>query len=97
MKITWEGVFPAVTTNLSKNDTLDLDAFGKNIDVQLAAGVDGIIIGGTLGGLGIESNALELAAPLLVLSVLWMRRHEEPLRTQLLASLPPELVDRLPA
>ena len=54
MKITWEGVFPAVTTKFSKNDTLDFDAFGKNIDAQLAAGVDGVIIGGTLG----ESSVL---------------------------------------
>jgi 1-pyrroline-4-hydroxy-2-carboxylate deaminase len=56
MKITWEGVFPAVTTKFSKNDTLDLDAFGKNIDVQLAAGVDGIIIGGTLGESSVLTN-----------------------------------------
>ena len=56
MKITWEGVFPAVTTKFSKNDTLDFDAFGKNIDVQLEAGVDGIIIGGTLGESSVLTN-----------------------------------------
>lgn len=56
MKITWEGVFPAVTTKFSKNDTLDFDVFGKNIDAQLAAGVDGIIIGGTLGESSVLTN-----------------------------------------
>ncbi len=56
MKITWEGVFPAVTTKFSKNDTLDFDVFGSNIDAQLAAGVDGIIIGGTLGESSVLTN-----------------------------------------
>lgn len=52
--ITWEGVFPAVTTKFAADDTLDLKTFEKNLEVQLDAGVDGIIIGGTLG----ESSVL---------------------------------------
>jgi 4-hydroxy-tetrahydrodipicolinate synthase len=40
---------PAVTTKFSDNDTLDLDMFRVNIEAQLAAGVNGIILGGTLG------------------------------------------------
>jgi 1-pyrroline-4-hydroxy-2-carboxylate deaminase len=45
----WEGVFPAVTTKFTAQDELDLPLFGKNLDAQLAAGVSGIILGGSLG------------------------------------------------
>lgn len=47
--IKWRGVFPAITTKFKEDDDLDLEIFGKNIDAQLSAGVDGIVIGGTLG------------------------------------------------
>ena len=40
---------PAVTTKFTEEDTLDMQAFGKNIRAQLEAGVHGIILGGTLG------------------------------------------------
>ena len=49
MAIIWEGVMPAVTTKFTKNDELDLVFFEKNINAQLEAGVNGIILGGTLG------------------------------------------------
>lgn len=49
MKIKWEGVMPAVTTKFTDDDQLDLAAFGKNIRAQVEAGVNGIILGGTLG------------------------------------------------
>ena len=49
MKFTWKGVFPAVTTKFTDNDELDFDAFNVNIDAQLEAGVDGFILGGSLG------------------------------------------------
>jgi 1-pyrroline-4-hydroxy-2-carboxylate deaminase len=52
--INWKGVFPAVTTKFTDNDELDFKTFGKNIETQLEAGVNGIIIGGTLG----ESSVL---------------------------------------
>jgi 4-hydroxy-tetrahydrodipicolinate synthase len=38
-----------VTTKFKANDTLDLPAFGANLDAQVQAGVTGIIIGGSLG------------------------------------------------
>ena len=47
--IQWKGVMPAVTTKFTANDELDLATFGVNIKAQLEAGVDGIILGGTLG------------------------------------------------
>ncbi|MCH7413102.1 dihydrodipicolinate synthase family protein [Belliella sp. R4-6] len=50
----WQGVFPAVTTKFHQNGNLDMEMFFKNIDAQLEAGVNGIILGGTLG----ESSVL---------------------------------------
>jgi len=49
MRLNWNGVYPAVTTKFTANDTLDLPAFGANLDAQVQAGVTGIIIGGSLG------------------------------------------------
>lgn len=49
MSIQWKGVMPAVTTKFTKEDTLDLVNFEVNIHAQLNAGVNGIILGGTLG------------------------------------------------
>jgi 4-hydroxy-tetrahydrodipicolinate synthase len=49
MKIKWSGVFPAVTTKFTDNDELDFNAFDENIYAQLEAGVDGLILGGSLG------------------------------------------------
>jgi dihydrodipicolinate synthase/N-acetylneuraminate lyase len=54
MSIQWKGVFPAVTTKFTDNDELDLEAFSKNIEAQIEAGVNGIIICGSLG----EANVL---------------------------------------
>lgn len=45
----WRGVMPAVTTKFTKDDQLDLNTFAVNIKAQLEAGVQGIILGGTLG------------------------------------------------
>ncbi len=49
MNITWKGVFPAITTKFTEGDTLDFDLFEKNLDAQISAGVNGIILGGSLG------------------------------------------------
>ena len=49
MSIEWKGVFPALTTKFTKDDQLDLPLFEKNLNAQLEAGVNGIILGGTLG------------------------------------------------
>jgi 4-hydroxy-tetrahydrodipicolinate synthase len=57
MAIDWKGVFPAVTTKFTDKDTLDLDLFTVNIKAQLAAGVNGIILGGTLGESSVLSNS----------------------------------------
>ena len=53
-QVKWIGVYPAVTTKFTASGDLDIPAFLKNIEYQVAAGVDGIIIGGSLG----ESSTL---------------------------------------
>lgn len=49
MAFKWQGVFPALTTKFTQDDALDLPAFDLNLRAQLDAGIDGIILGGTLG------------------------------------------------
>ncbi len=49
MPFNWSGVFPALTTKFTAADTLDLPLFDKNLNAQLEAGVNGIVLGGTLG------------------------------------------------
>lgn len=45
----WIGVYPAVLTPFKEDDTIDYEMFDTNIARQLEAGVDGIILGGSLG------------------------------------------------
>jgi 4-hydroxy-tetrahydrodipicolinate synthase len=49
MSFEWKGVFPALLTPFNEKDQLDLDMFEKNLAAQVAAGINGIIIGGSLG------------------------------------------------
>ena len=56
MTFSWKGVFPALTTKFTADDKLDLPLFDKNLKAQLDAGVDGIILGGTLGEASVLSN-----------------------------------------
>ena len=56
MAIQWKGVFPALTTKFTADDQLDLPLFEKNLEEQLAAGVNGVILGGTLGEASVLST-----------------------------------------
>jgi 1-pyrroline-4-hydroxy-2-carboxylate deaminase len=49
MQCNWLGVYPALLTPFTKDDRLDLLLFEKNLLAQVEAGVQGIIIGGSLG------------------------------------------------
>jgi 4-hydroxy-tetrahydrodipicolinate synthase len=53
--ISWQGVYPAVTTNFDSQGNLDIDAFKKKVKLILEAGVHGFVLGGTLG----ESSSLD--------------------------------------
>lgn len=54
--INWQGIFPALTTKFTREDELDLPLFAKNLFAQLDAGVNGIILGGTLGEASVLTN-----------------------------------------
>jgi len=54
--IQWTGVYPALTTKFTADDKLDFPLFEKNLNVQLDAGVEGVILGGTLGEASVLSN-----------------------------------------
>jgi 1-pyrroline-4-hydroxy-2-carboxylate deaminase len=56
MSLQWKGVFPALTTKFTTDDKLDFNLFEKNLNAQLAAGVEGVILGGTLGESSVLSN-----------------------------------------
>lgn len=56
MSIQWKGVFPALTTKFTTDDKLDFPLFEKNLKAQLEAGVDGVILGGSLGEASVLSN-----------------------------------------
>lgn len=49
-------MFPALTTKFTSDDKLDFDLFEKNLKAQLSAGVDGVILGGTLGESSVLNN-----------------------------------------
>lgn len=56
MSINWNGVFPALTTKFTAQDTLDLPMFATNLEAQIEAGINGAILGGSLG----EASTLTL-------------------------------------
>jgi len=56
MKVEWKGVYPAVTTKFNSNDELDLESYDKNIAALLDAGVDGLVLGGSLGEASVLSD-----------------------------------------
>jgi 4-hydroxy-tetrahydrodipicolinate synthase len=45
----WSGIFPAVTTQFKKDESLDLEATQREVDALLKAGVHGLIMLGTVG------------------------------------------------
>ena len=51
----WQGIFPAVTTKFTAEDTLDIAEMERCFALQVEAGVDGLIVCGSLG----EAMALE--------------------------------------
>jgi dihydrodipicolinate synthase/N-acetylneuraminate lyase len=47
--INWKGVYPALLTPFDKNEQVDFSMYKINLDAQISAGVDGVILGGSLG------------------------------------------------
>ena len=61
----WSGVFPAATTQFKKDQSLDLNATAKHIEVLIESGISGLIMLGSLG----ENTTLEPAEKLAVMEV----------------------------
>lgn len=55
MKPDWKGVFPAVTTQFHQDQSLDLEATARHLEVLIDSGVTGLIMLGSLG----ENTLLE--------------------------------------
>lgn len=55
MKPNWKGIFPAVTTQFHPDESLDLDATARHLEILIDAGVDGLVMLGSLG----ENTALD--------------------------------------
>lgn len=55
MKPYWQGVFPAVTTQLKRDQSLDLEATARHLEVLIQSGVSGLVMCGSLG----ENQALD--------------------------------------
>jgi len=49
MKPHWSGVFPAITTQMHKDGSLDLEATARHAEVLIKSGISGIIFLGSLG------------------------------------------------
>ncbi len=45
----WKGVYPAILTPFKKDDSIDFDLYKVNMEAQLDAGIDGIVLSGSLG------------------------------------------------
>src|ERR1700744_1410111 len=57
MSSKWNGVFPAVTTKMSREGEIDLQATQNSIDRLVSSGVSGVIVLPMLG----ENAALQMA------------------------------------
>src|SRR4026208_1968397 len=49
MKPYWQGVFPAITTQMHQDGSLDLDATAAHAEALIKSGVSGMIFLGSLG------------------------------------------------
>ena len=55
MSPSWRGVFPALTTQFRDDQSLDLDATARHLEMMIGAGIHGVVLLGTVG----ENTALE--------------------------------------
>ncbi|GIW79704.1 MAG: dihydrodipicolinate synthase family protein [Gemmatales bacterium] len=60
MNVDWHGVFPAACTHFRADESLDLEATMRHLDVMIDAGVHGLILLGTVG----ENCSLEYSEKL---------------------------------
>jgi 4-hydroxy-tetrahydrodipicolinate synthase len=63
MTVNWQGVFPAITTQFHRDQSLDLAATARHLETMIHAGIHGVVLLGTVG----ENTALEYQEKLAVL------------------------------
>jgi dihydrodipicolinate synthase/N-acetylneuraminate lyase len=63
MKVSWQGVFPALTTQFKNDQSLDLEATARHLETMIKSGIHGVILLGSVG----ENTALEYQEKLTVL------------------------------
>jgi dihydrodipicolinate synthase/N-acetylneuraminate lyase len=63
MKVTWNGVYPAATTQFHSDGSLNLEGTARHLNHMIEAGVSGLILLGSVG----ENTALEYSEKLFVL------------------------------
>src|SRR5215470_13326991 len=62
MKVTWRGVFPAITTQFHNDFSLNLEGTARHLEKMIDAGIHGVVLLGTVG----ENTALEYQEKLTV-------------------------------
>ncbi|HEX5324710.1 MAG TPA: dihydrodipicolinate synthase family protein, partial [Capsulimonadaceae bacterium] len=55
MTVRWKGVFPAVTTQMDRDQRVDLEGTSRHLEALIDSGVTGLVMLGSLG----ENTALE--------------------------------------
>jgi 1-pyrroline-4-hydroxy-2-carboxylate deaminase len=63
MKTNWKGVFPAITTQFHKDESLNLEGTSRHLEAMIRAGIQGVVFLGTVG----ENTALEYQEKLTLL------------------------------
>jgi len=63
MNVKWNGVYPALTTQFRKDQSLDLDGTARHLEAMIKGGIHGVILLGSVG----ENTALEYQEKLTVL------------------------------
>jgi dihydrodipicolinate synthase/N-acetylneuraminate lyase len=62
MKVTWRGVFPAITTQFHQDQSLNVEGTARHLETMIEAGIHGVVLLGTVG----ENTGLEYAEKLTV-------------------------------
>jgi dihydrodipicolinate synthase/N-acetylneuraminate lyase len=63
MRVNWTGVYPALTTQFRRDQSLDIDATAKHLNTMIDSGIHGVIVLGSVG----ENTALEYDEKLTVM------------------------------
>jgi 4-hydroxy-tetrahydrodipicolinate synthase len=62
-QVDWQGVFPALTTQFRTDQSLDLEATARHLEVLIGSGIHGVIVLGSVG----ENTTLEYSEKMTVL------------------------------